>query len=95
MEPGRILPSRLQRMAGDDFSDPSWRLEMARKDTGLFLKEAENKGVSLNVIPGVAKLMDEWIEKGHGKERLDNYWKVRIEKYFAILNKKEKQVNPF
>ncbi len=66
--PASVLSSRLQRMAGDDFSDPSWRLEMARKDTGLFLKEAENKGVSLHVIPGVAKLMDEWIEKGHGKE---------------------------
>lgn len=66
--PGNSLPSRLQRMAGNDFSDPSWRLEMARKDTGLFLKEAENRGVRLNVIPGVAALMDEWIEKGHGKE---------------------------
>ena len=66
--PGTSLPSRLQRMAGEDFTDPSWRLEMARKDTGLFLKEAESKGVNLNVIPGVAKLMDEWIEKGHGKD---------------------------
>lgn len=66
--PGNSLPSRLQRMSGDDFSDPSWRLEMARKDTGLFLKEAENRGVRLNVIPGVAALMDEWIEKGYGKE---------------------------
>ena len=66
--PGASVPARLKRMRGDNFSDPSWRLEMARKDTGLFLKEAEKKGVSLNVIPGVAKLMDEWIQKGHGKE---------------------------
>ncbi|MEO8822676.1 MAG: NAD(P)-dependent oxidoreductase [Ginsengibacter sp.] len=66
--PGTSALSRIKRMISDDFSDPSWRLEMARKDTGLFLKEAENKGVSLHVIPGVAKLMDEWIEKGHGKE---------------------------
>jgi 3-hydroxyisobutyrate dehydrogenase len=41
---------------------------MARKDTGLFLKEAGKNGISLNVIPGVAALMDEWIEKGYGKE---------------------------
>jgi 3-hydroxyisobutyrate dehydrogenase len=41
---------------------------MARKDAGLFLKEADKKGITLNVIPGVAKLMDEWIEKGQGKE---------------------------
>ncbi|MDP4286128.1 MAG: NAD(P)-dependent oxidoreductase [Bacteroidota bacterium] len=66
--PGTSFPARLKRMTGDDFSDPSWRLEMARKDTGLFLKEAELKGISLNVIPGVASLMDGWIEKGYGKE---------------------------
>ncbi len=66
--PGASLPARLRRMAGDDFTNPSWRLEMARKDTGLFLKEAERNGVSLNVIPGVAALMDDWIKKGHGKE---------------------------
>ena len=66
--PGGSLPSRMQRMAGDDFSDPSWRLEMARKDAGLFLKEAKKRGITLSVIPGVAGLMDEWIEKGHGKE---------------------------
>jgi 3-hydroxyisobutyrate dehydrogenase len=66
--PGSSLPSRMKRMTGDDFSDPSWRLEMARKDAGLFLKEAKKRGITLSVIPGVAKLMDEWIEKGHGKE---------------------------
>ncbi len=66
--PGNSLPARLKRMAGEDFSGPSWRLEMARKDTGLFLKEAGRKGIKLNVIPGVAALMDKWIEKGYGKE---------------------------
>jgi len=66
--PGGSLTSRMKRMTGDNFSEPSWRLEMARKDAGLFLKEADKKGITLNVIPGVAKLMDEWIEKGQGKE---------------------------
>lgn len=66
--PGTTLPQRLKRMTGDDFSDPSWRLEMARKDTGLFLKEAEGKDKRLYIIPAVASLMDEWIEKGHGKQ---------------------------
>jgi 3-hydroxyisobutyrate dehydrogenase len=41
---------------------------MARKDTGLFLKEAERKDKRLHIIPAVASLMDEWIEKGHGKQ---------------------------
>jgi hypothetical protein len=31
----------LKRMTGKDFSDPPWKLEMASKDTGLFLMEAE------------------------------------------------------
>jgi 3-hydroxyisobutyrate dehydrogenase len=66
--PGTTLPRRLERMTGDNFDDPSWRLEMARKDTGLFIKEAEQKGKKLHVIPAVASLMDEWIEKGHGKK---------------------------
>jgi len=66
--PGTTLPQRLKRMTGEDFSDPSWRLEMARKDTGLFLKEAERKDKRLHIIPAVASLMDEWIEKGHGKQ---------------------------
>jgi 3-hydroxyisobutyrate dehydrogenase len=66
--PGESVLPRLQRMTGNDFSDPSWRLEMARKDTGLMLKEADKKGIKLNVLPGVAALMDEWMEKGHGKE---------------------------
>jgi len=66
--PGNSVLSRLKRMAGDDFNNPSWRLEMARKDTGLFLQEADRKGIKLNVIPGVASLMDKWIEKGNGKD---------------------------
>ena len=66
--PGASLPSRLKRMTSDDFSDPSWRLEMARKDTGLFLQEAELNNIDLHVIPGVAKLMDVWLDKGHGKD---------------------------
>lgn len=66
--PGTSLPARLKRMTGDDFSNASWRLDMARKDTGLFIQEAANKNVHLNVIPAVAKLMDEWIQKGHGQD---------------------------
>ncbi len=66
--PGTSLPARIKRMTTGDFNDPSWRLEMARKDTGLFLSEAKSKNASLHVIPAVAALMDEWIKKGFGKE---------------------------
>jgi len=66
--PGNALPGRIKRMTADDFSNASWRLDMARKDTGLFIREAMDKEVTLNVIPAVAILMDEWIDKGHGKD---------------------------
>ena len=66
--PGSLLPARLKRMTADDFSEASWTLDMARKDTGLFMQEAASKNVNLTVIPAVATLMDEWIRKGHGND---------------------------
>ena len=61
--PATMLQGRLKRMTSGDFSQPSWELNMARKDTGLFLKAAEGK-TDLAVIPSVAQLMDQWIQKG-------------------------------
>jgi 3-hydroxyisobutyrate dehydrogenase len=69
--PGTMLEGRLKRMTLGDYSQPSWELNMARKDTGLFLKEVEGK-TDLAVIPSIAKLMDEWIAKGYG----NNDWTV-------------------
>lgn len=66
--PASALPARLKRMTADDFSNPSWRLDMARKDTGLFMQEAASKNIPLTVIPSVANLMDKWIKKGHGQD---------------------------
>lgn len=64
--PGAMLTGRLKRMTSGNFSSPSWELSMARKDTGLFLKEAERGGAKLAVIPAIAAEMDRWIQKGHG-----------------------------
>lgn len=69
--PGAMLQGRLKRMTSGDYSQPSWELNMARKDTGLFIKATEGK-TDLTVIPSVAQLMDEWIGKGYG----DNDWTV-------------------
>lgn len=66
--PGSALPARIKRMTADNFSEPSWKLDMARKDTELFMQEAANRNISLNVIPAVAGLMDKWIKKGHGND---------------------------
>lgn len=71
--PGSMLQGRLKRMTSGDYSQPSWELNMARKDTGLFLQAAEGK-TNLAVIPSIAQLMDEWIEKGYG----NNDWTVIV-----------------
>jgi 3-hydroxyisobutyrate dehydrogenase len=64
--PGAMLPNRLKRMTSGDYSKPSWELSMARKDTRLFLEEAQRGGVSLVVVPAIAAEMDRWIDKGFG-----------------------------
>ena len=69
--PAAMLQARLKRMTSGDYSQPSWELNMARKDAGLFMQASENK-TELAVIPSVAALMDEWIEKGYG----NNDWTV-------------------
>jgi 3-hydroxyisobutyrate dehydrogenase len=66
--PGAMVQQRLKTILAGDFSHPSWELNMARKDAGLMMKEAENANEELTVIPAVAALMDEWIKKGHGND---------------------------
>jgi 3-hydroxyisobutyrate dehydrogenase len=70
--PGSQLQSRLDKITKGDFKSPSWELNMARKDTRLFMEAAENTHTELAVIPGIAELMDEWINKGYGS----NDWTV-------------------
>lgn len=70
--PGAQLPARLKRVADGDYTNPSWELNMARKDTGLFLEAASRAGAEMTLIPAVAALMDQWIEKGFG----NNDWTV-------------------
>jgi len=66
--PGAILPARLKRMTSGSYDKPSWELNMARKDTGLFIQAAESRNIPLAVIPAIAAEMDRWISKGHGNE---------------------------
>jgi 3-hydroxyisobutyrate dehydrogenase len=63
--PASMLEARLKRMTSGDYSQPSWELNMARKDVGLFIEASKNK-TELAVIPSIAALMDKWIEKGYG-----------------------------
>lgn len=64
--PGAMAPGRLKRILAADFDNPSWELNMARKDTRLMMEEAEASGKHLAAIPAIAAEMDQWIEKGFG-----------------------------
>lgn len=66
--PGAGVPARLQKITEGKFNEPSWELNMARKDAGLMLNAAKEGGAKLAVIPGIAAVMDEWIAKGHGND---------------------------
>jgi 3-hydroxyisobutyrate dehydrogenase len=66
--PGAGAPGRLDKLRGGDFSNPSWELDMARKDAGLMMRAAQAAGVELTVLPAVAAQMDNWIAKGHGAD---------------------------
>ena len=66
--PGTIVPSRLKKISEGKFDEPSWELNMARKDAGLMLSAAKENGTELAIIPAIAKLMDEWIAKGNGND---------------------------
>lgn len=66
--PGAAMPSRMKKMTEGNFGQPSWELNMARKDAGLMISAADKAGQKLALIPAIAKVMDEWIEKGHGSD---------------------------
>ena len=66
--PGAAMPARLKRIATGKFNEPSWELNMARKDAGLMMDAAGKAGSKLAVIPAVAAAMDTWIAKGHGSD---------------------------
>ena len=66
--PGMTVSARIKRLLAADFEHPSWELVMARKDARLMMEEAQRGGLPLAVIPAVAKEMDRWIERGHGKD---------------------------
>jgi 3-hydroxyisobutyrate dehydrogenase len=66
--PGAMAPARLTKIIEGQFNEPSWELDMARKDAGLMLQAANDAATTLAIIPAIASVMDEWIAKGHGRE---------------------------
>lgn len=66
--PGAAAPARLKKIAEGKFDEPSWELNMARKDAGLMMSAAQESGTNLAIIPAIAAVMDQWIAKGHGSD---------------------------
>ena len=66
--PGAMAPARLKKILEGKFEEPSWELNMARKDAGLMMSAAKEAGANLAVVPAIAAAMDEWISKGHGND---------------------------
>jgi len=66
--PAAMLPARLKRMSSGNYDNPSWELNMARKDTQLFMDAAAQGGTKLAVIPAIAVEMDRWIKAGNGNK---------------------------
>ncbi len=68
LNPAVVAQGRLRKITSNTFDQPSWELGMARKDARLMIEQATSTNKSLTVIPAIAKKMDLWIEKGHGKD---------------------------
>jgi 3-hydroxyisobutyrate dehydrogenase len=66
--PGMLVPMRVQRILAANFGDPSWELQMARKDARLMMEAAAAAGSPLSVLPSIAALMDRFIAEGHARE---------------------------
>jgi 3-hydroxyisobutyrate dehydrogenase len=66
--PGVTIGARIGRMVERQFADPSWELEMARKDARLMLEAASAAGVPLAVLPAIAARMDAVIAQGRGSD---------------------------
>jgi 3-hydroxyisobutyrate dehydrogenase len=61
-----MLPARLKKITSQTFDQPTWELNMARKDARLMMEEAAFKDANLIAIPAIAAEMDRLIKDGYG-----------------------------
>ncbi|MCW5659171.1 MAG: NAD(P)-dependent oxidoreductase [Burkholderiaceae bacterium] len=64
--PGQTLPQRAKRISSGQYDPPSFEMSMARKDLRLMVEEAARGGQTLQLIPALAKLLDQGIARGEG-----------------------------
>jgi len=77
--PAGMLPARLKKITSDTFDQPTWELNMARKDARLMMEEAQHSGLHLMAIPAIAAEMDRLIAKGHGNQDWTVIGKAAVE----------------
>jgi 3-hydroxyisobutyrate dehydrogenase len=63
-----MVSARLKKLTSNTFGQPTWELNMARKDARLMIEQARKGNVKLMVIPAIASQMDQMIEQGHGHD---------------------------
>ncbi len=68
LNPSVVAQGRLKKITSNTFDQPSWELNMARKDARLMIEQANTKQTTLMIVPAIAKKMDAWISKGHTKD---------------------------
>lgn len=66
--PAASMGPRVRRILEGDYAHPSWELSMARKDARLMMEAAAKGETALALVPAIAKVMDRWIERGHGQD---------------------------
>jgi len=66
--PGAMAPARLKRMLAADYDNPSWELQMARKDARLMMEAAGSADRKLAALPAIAAEMDRHIAQGQGRK---------------------------
>jgi 3-hydroxyisobutyrate dehydrogenase len=66
--PANMVIGRTKAMMARNYDEPTWELNMARKDARLMMEGAQHKGVTMTVIPAIAQEMDKQIKEGNGKK---------------------------
>lgn len=66
--PAVTLPARVSRILTANFAQPSWELQMARKDARLMIDAAREGASPLSVLPSIAETMDRFIAQGHAHD---------------------------
>ncbi len=66
--PAAGIFARMDRMAAKDYNNPTWNLDMASKDTGLFVDAAAHAGLDMLIMPAILQEMERLKNNGHGND---------------------------